>query len=374
MDVSPDEIVESSLTELTHVAMSLDALNCGALLVSRAGIIAHINPRLCDWIASTREEMVGRELTSLYPPGEACEAMRAMLGHFDEPRELEFHLPLASGDRLPIIVSARPVGTSAVLSEYSVVTMIDISRQKEAERQINELNVQVMEQARALREYADLLEERVIERTGQLHEAHMETTYMLAIASEAKDKDTGDHVRRLRRGSHLLAQKLGLSDREAERLGHSAVLHDVGKIHTPDHILKKPGPLTPEERKEIEKHTLAGEMILHPSPYFAQASRIARSHHENWDGSGYPDHLRGEQIPFEARIVHLIDVFDALVNPRVYKKAWDRQDALAEIIRNRGKMFDPVVTDAFVELERSGQIDQIATAVASTMPKYAMPR
>jgi PAS domain S-box-containing protein len=374
MEVSQNEIVESSLTELTHVAMSLDALNCGALLVSRRGIIAHINPRLCEWIASTREAMVGRELISLYPAGEACEAMRAMLGHFDKPRELEFYLPVPGGNRLPIIVSARPVGTSAVLSEYAVVTMIDISRQKQAEQLSGELTVQVMEQSQALREYADLLEQRVIERTAQLHEAHMETTYMLAIASEAKDKDTGDHVRRLRRGSQLLASKLGINDREAERIGHSAVLHDVGKIHTPDHILKKPGPLTPEERLEIEKHTLAGEVILHPSPYFAQASRIARSHHENWDGSGYPDHLRESQIPLEARIVHLIDVYDALVNPRVYKKAWDRKDAIAEIVKNRGKMFDPAVTDAFVELEKTGQIGRIAAAVATTESRFALPK
>jgi PAS domain S-box-containing protein len=368
------ELVESSLTELTHVAISLDALNCGALLVSRRGIIAHINPRLCEWISSTREEMVGRELVSLYPPGESCDAVRAMLSHFDEPRDMEFHLPLTGGERLPVIVSARPVGASAVLSDYAVVTMIDISRLKKAEQQINELNLQVMEQSRALREYADLLEQRVIERTAQLHDAHMETIYMLAIASEAKDKDTGDHVRRLRRGSLLLAQKLGVNHREAERIGHSAVLHDVGKIHTPDHILKKPGPLTAEERAEIQKHTLAGEAILRPSPYFAQASRVARSHHENWDGGGYPDHLRGEQIPFEARIVHLVDVFDALVHPRVYKKAWDRHEAMTEIIGNRGKMFDPSVLDAFVELEKTGQIEQIENAVATTAPKYPLPR
>lgn len=374
MQDSCTTIIESPLTELTHIAMSLDALNCGAMLVSRQGVIAHVNPRLCQWLQRSRESLTGLDLIGLYPPGAACEVVRAMLGRFDESREAEFFVPLPDGGRLPVIFSSRPVGTSAVLSEYAVVTLIDISRQKEAEQQIGDLSDRVMEQSRALREYADLLEERVIDRTAQLHEAHLETTYMLAIASEAKDKDTGDHVRRLRRYSQLLAEQLGVGAREAEKIGYSAILHDVGKIHTPDHILKKPGKLTPEERFEIQQHTLAGERILKPSPYFVQASRIARSHHENWDGSGYPDHVRESAIPFEARIVHLADVFDALIHPRVYKPAWPRADALAEIVRNRGKMFDPAMTDAFVRLEEAGQIERIAETVANTVPKYPLRR
>ena len=156
----------------------------------------------------------------------------------------------------------------------------------------------MLDQSKKLREYADSLELRVAERTRELHDAHLETIYILAIASDAKDADTGEHVRRLKRMSQMVAQRMGLPPAEAERLGYSAVLHDVGKIHTPDFILKKPGALTPEERTEMQQHTLAGERILKPSAYFAQASRIARSHHENWDGSGYPDGLRGNRYPF----------------------------------------------------------------------------
>jgi putative two-component system response regulator len=155
-----------------------------------------------------------------------------------------------------------------------------------------------------------------------------------------------------------LANQLGVFNAEAERIGNAAVLHDVGKIHTPDQILKKPAPLTKDERAEMQQHTLAGERILKPSHYFAQASRIARSHHENWDGSGYPDGLAENQIPFEARLVHLVDVYDALTHHRIYKPAWDRQAAMEEIIRNRGTMFDPAMVDAFVEMEKAGQLER----------------
>lgn len=371
-------MIESPLTALTHIATSLDALNCGAMLVSRNGVIAHVNPRLCQWTQRPRESLVGSDLISLYGQGEACEAVRTMLGAFDESREAEFFVPLPDGRRMPVIFSARPVGTTSLLAEYAVVTLIDISRQKRAEQQlieqnahINDLSDRVIEQSLSIRQHSEDLEQKVIERTAQLHEAHMETIYMLAIASEAKDQDTGDHVRRLRRMSQLLAERMGVDPREAEEIGHSAVLHDVGKIHTPDNVLKKPGPLTAEERKEIQQHTLAGERILKPSPYFAQASRIARSHHENWDGTGYPDHLSGTDIPFEARIVHLVDVFDALIHPRVYKFAWSRADALKEIIRHRGRMFDPEATDAFVELERDGEIERVQAAVANTVSRFA---
>jgi len=198
----------------------------------------------------------------------------------------------------------------------------------------------------------------VKKRTAELHESHMETTYILAIASEAKDEETGAHVRRLKHLSQLLAQAMGLSVAAAEQIGNSAILHDVGKIHTPDHILKKPGPLTPEERVEMHQHTLAGERILKPSRYFQQASQIARSHHENWDGSGYPDGLLECEIPFEARLVHLVDVYDALTHPRIYKPAWDHESAIEEIVRNRGKMFDPALVDAFVQMHRGGQVER----------------
>jgi HD-GYP domain-containing protein (c-di-GMP phosphodiesterase class II) len=132
------------------------------------------------------------------------------------------------------------------------------------------------------------------------------------------------------------------------------VLHDVGKMHVPDHILKKPGPLTPDERKLIEEHTIIGERILSEAPFFNRARAIARSHHENWDASGYPDATVGNAIPIEARIVHLADVYDALTSPRDYKHAWSSDDAAGVIRESRGKMFDPDVAKAFESLFARG--------------------
>ena len=139
----------------------------------------------------------------------------------------------------------------------------------------------------------------------------------------------------------------------------SSILHDVGKIHVPDSILKKPGPLTPEERSEMQLHTLAGERIISNEPFFEVARAIARNHHEDFNGGGYPDGLAGARIPRASRIVHLADVYDALTSRRVYKPAWPKQEALDSILKNRGRQFDPDVVDAFVALYRRRAFDAI---------------
>jgi putative two-component system response regulator len=211
----------------------------------------------------------------------------------------------------------------------------------------------VMSSALDLRDDNEVLEQRVRARTAELREAHLDTIYMLAIASEAKDEDTGQHVRRIEKLTRSLAAQMGLC-KEAESIGLASILHDIGKIHVPDHIIKKPGKLTDEERAAMQGHTLAGEHILGDNPFFAPARRIARSHHENFDGSGYPDRTSGSEIPMEARIVHIADVYDALVSPRVYKPAWTPADAMKFIRDQRGKMFDPDVVRAFQSVQKRG--------------------
>src|SRR3954451_2515086 len=135
----PMHAAASPLTELTHIALSLDALNCGAMLVGRNGIIAHVNPRLCDMLGRRRDELIGFDVISLYPAGDdSVAAIRAMLDDFARSREAEFFLPLANGKRMPVIFSARPVGQNSVLSEYAVVTLIDIAQQKLAEERLRE--------------------------------------------------------------------------------------------------------------------------------------------------------------------------------------------------------------------------------------------
>src|SRR3954451_19624412 len=152
-----------------------------------------------------------------------------------------------------------------------------------------------------------------------------EAVMALARAAEAKDHSTGDHVVRVGEIASSLALRSGMSPTEAEDVGFAAMLHDVGKLHLPDSILQKPGALTAEEWEIVKQHTIWGERILGSSAGFELARRIARWHHENFDGTGYPDQLRGASIPLAARIVRVADVFDALASARPYKEAWSRE-------------------------------------------------
>jgi putative nucleotidyltransferase with HDIG domain/PAS domain S-box-containing protein len=346
-----------------HYGRFLEALNSGALVIDRAGIVTRANARFCEMMRRGATELLGRSLTDFYDDAEARAFIADRRAKFDEPWESEFHLPLPNGSQLPVIVSSRVLGAEPPLNDLRLVTVTDLSAQKKVEASLKEqyeiianLSNTILEQAVDLKNYSQTLEERVAERTAALHEANLDAIYMLAVASEAKDEDTGRHVRRIRACAAKLARELGFGEREANEIGYSAVLHDVGKMHVPDHILKKPGPLTPDERKTIEQHTIIGERILSEAPFFVRARAIARSHHENWDASGYPDNTAGNAIPVEARIVHLADVFDALTSPRVYKHAWSAEDAAGVIRESRGKMFDPDVVNAFESLFARGEI------------------
>jgi putative nucleotidyltransferase with HDIG domain len=243
------------------------------------------------------------------------------------------------------------------------------ARLREQYTAVSRLSDTVLEQALSLKHHAHDLEAKVRERTAELEAAHLDTIFMLALASEAKDEDTGLHLRRIERSSRLLAMELGLAPRQAEALGRAAVLHDVGKMHVPDRILKKPGPLTDDERDVMREHTVAGERILLDRPFFSTARRIARSHHENWDGTGYPDRLQRDAIPLEARIVHLVDVYDALTSVRVYKPAWNAEEALRHIKSSAGTHFDPSVVRAFLHVHARGEF---ATGVSAAVDIAAM--
>jgi putative two-component system response regulator len=147
-------------------------------------------------------------------------------------------------------------------------------------------------------------------------------------------------------------------------------LHDIGKVGIPDLILRKPGRLTPEEFAIIQQHSLIGDAILKRSPAMALARLVARSHHEHWDGTGYPDGLVADGIPLVARLVAVVDVFDALMSTRPYKGPWQLEAAISEIERGQGTHFDPGVVKAFLSLYRQGKfLDLIAKAVAPAPPK-----
>jgi putative nucleotidyltransferase with HDIG domain len=207
--------------------------------------------------------------------------------------------------------------------------------------------------ARRLDGLNDELEQRVASRTAELERSRAETLERLARAAEWRDDETYQHAERIGRSAQALGAELGLDAETLEHLRSAAPLHDIGKISTPDAILLKRGRLTPEERATMRRHAEAGAQILSgsESSVLRMAEAIARSHHERWDGQGYPFGLAGDAIPLAGRIVAVADVFDALTHERPYKPAWPVAEAVAEIERGAGTHFDPAVVAAFRRLD-----------------------
>ena len=198
----------------------------------------------------------------------------------------------------------------------------------------------------------ELLEQRVRERTADLADAEREIAHRLGVAVEWRDAETGVHIERMGRLCERLAREVGLSVVEAELLRHASALHDVGKVGIPDEILLKPGKLDAAEWAHMKTHTTIGAAILSgsKSALVQMAEQIARSHHERWDGTGYPDGLSGDEIPLPARICAVCDVFDALLSPRPYKDAWPLAEVMRELASLRGTHLDPSLVDAFLPL------------------------
>lgn len=225
-----------------------------------------------------------------------------------------------------------------------------------------------------------VLEEMVTERTRELAATQDATILSLATLAETRDQETGNHIRRTQAYVRALARHLGgqarfadqLDERSIELLYKSAPLHDIGKVGVPDAILRKPGKLTADEYGEMKRHAIYGhdaivatERVLAASGASADAASFLRfakeitlSHHEKWDGTGYPNGLRGEAIPLSARLMALADVYDALVSRRVYKGPMTHEEASAEIVSASTRHFDPDVVDAFTSV--GGQFVEIA--------------
>jgi response regulator RpfG family c-di-GMP phosphodiesterase len=390
---------------VTGISSFVDLLPYPAALLDAEGLIVHIN-RPHESIVEAGSGLLRTALAAMYREGGDRKTMEFFLSRVRGGESVavvneDFFLPTPGGDRLPVLVSvsAVPLNGSAKAREAKVgtlVTFVDIRqlkeseaalrehfvyvsqlsdtaleqalalkrRSKEAEEAAEQLRTQelilksqaeeLQDRAEELRDHATELEtvnreleRRVAQRTAELRQANLDAIYMLAVASEAKDHDTGSHVRRIRGLAEATAKAMGFAETEAYDIGLAAVLHDVGKIHVPDAILAKPGPLTPDERSTMQQHTLWGQRILPDRPFFQRSRMIARSHHENHDGSGYPDGLAGDTIPVEARIVHVADVYDALVSPRPYKDGWPSEKAREELRSKSGSMFDPAVVRAF---------------------------
>ncbi len=219
---------------------------------------------------------------------------------------------------------------------------------------------------RQIRDQNRILEQKVQARTHELQETRLEIIRRLGRAAEYRDNETGLHIIRMSKISALLAESAGLSSFESQRILNASPMHDIGKIGIPDSILLKPGKLEAGEWEIMKTHAAIGGKILsgHESELLSMARVIAETHHEKWDGSGYPNGLSGDNIPIAGRIVALADVFDALTSERPYKKEWPINDAVEFIESNSGKHFDPTYTEVFMAcLPRIVEIKQ----------KYAEP-
>jgi CHASE2 domain-containing sensor protein len=225
------------------------------------------------------------------------------------------------------------------------------------------------------------LEDAVRERTAELRATQLEVIQRLAYATESRDQETGMHLERISRMCEQLGLAMGMTPTEAETLRNASLLHDVGKIGVPDAILLRPGELSDEDREVMRRHTTVGAQILAGSnaPVMKMAEQIALTHHERWDGRGYPQGLAGEAIPLPGRICAVCDVFDALLSMRPYKPPWPYQEALDELRRERGHHFDPAVVDAFLGIVDKLDPKLLASAAApepdgTPTPPAAAPR
>ena len=213
------------------------------------------------------------------------------------------------------------------------------------------------------------LEKKVTERTRELEESQMEMLERLAAAVEFRDDDTGDHTKRVGLVSGRLAEAIGLGAGASDLVKRAAPLHDIGKVGIPDSILLKPGPLTPEERAIMQTHTTIGSRMLSKgrSGLVRLCQRIARSHHERWDGTGYPDGLAEQSIPLEARIVAVADFLDALTHERPYRAARGVKETLDTIADASGTHFDPVVVEALTRIEVQTATGQSITSSSAPL-------
>jgi len=305
--------------------------------IDRDGRFTHVNPAWERTLGHSAETMCSRPYIEFVHPDdrEASSAESAVLAR-GERDAIGFRnrYRAADGSYRWLEWNARAADAEGVRCTVAR----DITAQHEAEQQ--------------LANNAQWLETKVAERTRELEDARAETLQRLAVAAEYHDDETFQHTTRVGEAAAELAAQLGAE--EIELLREAAPLHDVGKLAIPDHILLKPGKLSAVEYEVMKTHAALGARLLSDSnsPVLQMAAVIAATHHERWDGTGYPEGLAGEAIPLVGRVVAVADVFDALTHDRPYKSAWSVEQAIAEIQRAAGSQFDPCVVAAFLAMHK----------------------
>ncbi len=273
---------------------------------------------------------------------------------------------LGAGEDLPVLVLTADVSAEAkrrALSMGASDFLVKPLDPTEVSLRVRHL-LEIHRLQSDLRRQNEDLDQRVRARTEELEQARFEIVDRLAAIAEYRDDATQEHARRMGRMCALLAAVLALDNEERGLIREATPLHDIGKVGVPDAVLLKPGPLTSAEFELIKQHTTMGAAMLagSRSPVLRLAEEIAATHHERWDGTGYPERLAGEAIPLSGRIVALADAFDALTHERPYKSAWPLEDAIEEIYEQRGRQFDPDVVDAFARLEHDRLVGDAAAS------------
>jgi putative two-component system response regulator len=300
--------------------------------------------------------------------GDPVEARAAFAEWRPDLLLLDLHMPYMTGFELAEQLREDTAGDLAPVIVLTADATIDVKRESlttvardhivkpfdihEALIRIENVLRVHLEQTRLEHESREL-EERIRADERNLEAARLETLQRLALAAEFRDNQSQEHAWRVGRTAALLARALSVPDDEAEVIGRAAVLHDVGKIGVPDSILLKPGPLDTLERAEMQEHTITGASILadSSSEVLQVGEVIARSHHERWDGRGYPYGSPRDETPLAGRIVAVADVFDALAHVRPYKQAWPVEQARQEILDGAGTQFDAEVVACFADLD-----------------------
>ena len=263
-----------------------------------------------------------------------------------------FRVPLRNRD-VPIVlvtvVGDEPV-RQAALDAGVIDFMTKPIRARELRSRCRNL-LQLRQQSESVKQRALSLEQRLLASMSEVEERERETLSRLARAIEFRDAGTSAYLERMSHVAGLIAENLGLPEDQARTIELAAPLHDIGKIAIPDAVLMKPGPLDDDERRLMQQHPRIGYQLLQDSQnrFIQVGAQIALRHHEHWNGRGYPDGLAGEEIPIEARVVTVADVFDALLSPRPYKEPWSIDKALEFIGSQRGKMLDPACVDALMD-------------------------
>jgi PAS domain S-box-containing protein len=297
----------------------------GSVIAGRDGRIERVNQAICRMTGYPAAELIGTDflqLTHPEDPHDGATVVAAVMKGRSATQHFEKRYELRNG---------------RVFEGRVAVTAI-----RDDSQQIAQLFAQIEDVTDARRTSRDL------------EQAQFEMLARLAAAAEYRDDETGQHTRRVGELSVTIAERLGLPASQIELIGLAAPLHDIGKIAIPDALLGKPGKLTQEEFDQMKTHTAVGAQMLSGSAFalVQLAEQIAGTHHERWDGRGYPSGLAGDAIPIAGRIVAVADVFDALTHERPYKSAWTTEDAIAEMTSQAGRHFDPDVLEAFLAMRR----------------------